>query len=218
MPTRPNFSRSDRTSLFQPPRVSATLVHKTKEREPQCLTFRHAGIPRRSAAGRYRRCRRLARHAGIVRAQGGPLKVGVLLPRSGVQALIGQDCQRAVELAPPILKSLGLPELAIMNADTETNVDVARSRAERLISEGRAAADRRVRLGPDQRHRPGRRAEGHPVRGQYRGRAADHRAGLQVRVPQLPDRADDSHRRLQQSEGGVRRRRAQRPRASCCCT
>jgi branched-chain amino acid transport system substrate-binding protein len=72
----------------------------------------------------------------IVRAQSGPLKVGVLLPRSGVQALIGQDCQRAVELAPPILKSLGLPELAIMNADTETNVDVARSRAERLINEG----------------------------------------------------------------------------------
>ena len=72
----------------------------------------------------------------IVRAQGGPLKVGMLLPRSGVQAQIGQDCQRAVELAPPILKSLGLPELTIMNADTETNVDTARSRAERLISEG----------------------------------------------------------------------------------
>jgi branched-chain amino acid transport system substrate-binding protein len=72
----------------------------------------------------------------VVRAQGEQLKVGVLLPRSGVQAQIGQDCQRAVELAPPILKSLGLPELTIMNADTETNVDTARSRAERLISEG----------------------------------------------------------------------------------
>jgi branched-chain amino acid transport system substrate-binding protein len=72
----------------------------------------------------------------IVRAQGGSLKVGSLLPRSGVQALIGQDCQRAVELAPAILKSLGLPELTIMNADTETNVDTARSRAERLINDG----------------------------------------------------------------------------------
>jgi branched-chain amino acid transport system substrate-binding protein len=71
-----------------------------------------------------------------VRAQGGPLKVGSLLPRSGVQALIGQDCQRAVELAPAIFKSLGLPELTIMNADTETNVDTARSRAERLINDG----------------------------------------------------------------------------------
>ncbi|MGE0848233.1 MAG: ABC transporter substrate-binding protein [Hyphomicrobiaceae bacterium] len=72
----------------------------------------------------------------IGRAQGAPLKVGVLLPRSGQQAGIGQDCQRGVEIAPGILKGLGLPDLAIMNADTETNVEVARSRAERLISEG----------------------------------------------------------------------------------
>ncbi|MBO0740655.1 MAG: ABC transporter substrate-binding protein [Hyphomicrobiaceae bacterium] len=67
---------------------------------------------------------------------GAPLKVGVLLPRSGVQAGIGQDCQRGVDIAPGILKDLGLPELAIMNADTETNVEVARARAERLIGEG----------------------------------------------------------------------------------
>ena len=99
-------------------------------------TLSHAGIPRRALlAGTAAVGATLAMPA-VVRAQGEPLKVGVLLPRSGVQALIGQDCQRAVELAPPILKSLGLPELTIMNADTETNVDTARSRAERLISEG----------------------------------------------------------------------------------
>src|SRR3954452_2651043 len=34
----------------------------------------------------------------IGRAQGAALKVGVLLPRSGVQAGIGQDCQRGVEI------------------------------------------------------------------------------------------------------------------------
>ncbi|HSR80411.1 MAG TPA: ABC transporter substrate-binding protein, partial [Hyphomicrobiaceae bacterium] len=83
----------------------------------------------------------LAAHSlAIARAQGAavgaPLKVGVLLPRSGVQAGIGQDCQRGVDIAPAILKDLGLPELAIMNADTETNVEVARARAERLIGEG----------------------------------------------------------------------------------
>lgn len=72
----------------------------------------------------------------ILRAQGGPLKVGVLLPRSGVQASIGQDCQRGVEIAPAIFKELGLPELQIMNADTETNVEVARARAEKLIADG----------------------------------------------------------------------------------
>src|SRR3954464_4624618 len=72
----------------------------------------------------------------IVRAQGAPLKVGVLLPRSGAQAGIGQDCFRGVELTNPILKDIGLGELAFMNADTETNVEVARSRAEKLIADG----------------------------------------------------------------------------------
>jgi len=72
----------------------------------------------------------------IVRAQGGPLKVGVLLPRSGFEAGIGQDCQRGVDIAPPIFKSLGLPDLTIMNGDTESNVDTAREHAEKLISDG----------------------------------------------------------------------------------
>jgi branched-chain amino acid transport system substrate-binding protein len=72
----------------------------------------------------------------IVRAQNGPLKVGVLLPRSGFEAGIGQDCQRGVAIAPSILKSLGLPELTIMNGDTESKVDVAREHAEKLINDG----------------------------------------------------------------------------------
>jgi branched-chain amino acid transport system substrate-binding protein len=72
----------------------------------------------------------------ILRAQSGALKVGVLLPRSGIQAGIGQDCERGVDISPGILKSLGLPELAIMNGDTESNVDTARARAEKLISDG----------------------------------------------------------------------------------
>src|SRR6201987_5052810 len=77
---------------------------------------------------------------GMVRAQGTggrpPLKVGVLLPRSGFEASIGQDCQAGVDIAPGILKSLNLPELAVMNADNECNVDVARGRAEKLINDG----------------------------------------------------------------------------------
>ena len=73
---------------------------------------------------------------GIVRAQSRALRVGVLLPRSGVQAGIGQDCHRVVQIAGGILRGLGLPELEIMNGDTESNVDVARSRAERLIGDG----------------------------------------------------------------------------------
>jgi branched-chain amino acid transport system substrate-binding protein len=73
---------------------------------------------------------------GIVRAQPARLKVGVLLPRSGFQGFIGQSCQKGAELAPAVIREMLGVELDIVNADTETNVDVARTRAERLIQEG----------------------------------------------------------------------------------
>jgi branched-chain amino acid transport system substrate-binding protein len=72
----------------------------------------------------------------IVRAQAKTLKVGVLLPRSGYEAGIGQDCQRGVDITDGILKQIGMPTLQIVNADTESNVETARSRAEKLIGEG----------------------------------------------------------------------------------
>jgi len=99
-------------------------------------SFAKTGISRRTLLASTAAGSAVLAMPAIVRAQGGSLKVGSLLPRSGVQALIGQDCQRAVELASALLKDLGLPELTIMNADTETNVDTARSRAERLINDG----------------------------------------------------------------------------------
>ena len=73
---------------------------------------------------------------GIVSAQAQRLKVGVLLPRSGVQALIGQSCQKGADLAPVVLKQVLGVDIEIMNADTESNADTARTRAERLIQEG----------------------------------------------------------------------------------
>ena len=72
----------------------------------------------------------------IVRAQGAALKVGVLLPRSGRAGRHRARLPARCRYCAGILKDLGLPTLQIMNADTETNVDVARSRAEKLISEG----------------------------------------------------------------------------------
>src|SRR5438094_3822534 len=100
-------------------------------------TTNSSGLTRRGFAVGAGAAGLLATAAGdFARAQGGPLKVGVLLPRSGAQAGIGQDCQRGVELEPAIFKELVLPELAIMNADTETNVEVARARAEKLINDG----------------------------------------------------------------------------------
>jgi branched-chain amino acid transport system substrate-binding protein len=94
------------------------------------------GVTRRAFTAGAAAVTSLVAAPAILRAQGGALKVGVLLPRSGAQAGIGQDCFRGVELANPIFKGLGLPELEIMNADTETNVEVARARAEKLIADG----------------------------------------------------------------------------------
>src|ERR671936_2764673 len=72
----------------------------------------------------------------IVRAQAQRLKVGVILPRSGYLGFIGQSCQKGADLAPAVIKDMLGVDLELMNADTETNVDTARTRAERLIQEG----------------------------------------------------------------------------------
>ena len=72
----------------------------------------------------------------IVRAQAQKLRVGVLLPRSGFQGFIGQSCQKGADLAPGVIKEMLDVDIELMNADTETNVDTARTRAERLIQEG----------------------------------------------------------------------------------
>ena len=75
--------------------------------------------------------KRIARAAGPAK-----LKVGVLLPRSGLQALIGQSCQKGADLAPEVIKNALGVDIELMNADTESNGDTARTRAERLIQEG----------------------------------------------------------------------------------
>jgi branched-chain amino acid transport system substrate-binding protein len=72
----------------------------------------------------------------MARAQAQKLKVGVLLPRSGFQSFIGQSCQKGADLAPGVIKEMLGVDIELMNADTETNVDTARTRAERLIQEG----------------------------------------------------------------------------------
>jgi branched-chain amino acid transport system substrate-binding protein len=73
---------------------------------------------------------------GTVRAQTHKLRVGILLPKSGLQGLIGQSCQKGADLAPAVIRDLLGVDIELMNADTETNIDTARTRAERLIQEG----------------------------------------------------------------------------------
>jgi branched-chain amino acid transport system substrate-binding protein len=73
---------------------------------------------------------------GIVRAQAQKLKVGVILPRSGVQGFIGQSCQKGADLAPAVIRDMLGVDIEIMSADNESNVDTSRTRAERLVQEG----------------------------------------------------------------------------------
>ena len=73
---------------------------------------------------------------GLARAQAQKIRVGVILPRSGFMGFIGQSCQKGVDLAPGVIRELLGVEVEIMGADTESSVDTARTRAERLIKEG----------------------------------------------------------------------------------
>jgi branched-chain amino acid transport system substrate-binding protein len=71
-----------------------------------------------------------------VLAQAQKLKVGVLLPLSGYLSAIGQSCKKGSDLAPGVIKDMLGVDIELMYADFETNVDTARTRAERLIQEG----------------------------------------------------------------------------------
>lgn len=72
----------------------------------------------------------------ISRGIDGPLKIGLLLPTSGLQALIGQECKRAADVAPELIKHhLGM-DIQILFADTESTVDRGRRAAELLIDKG----------------------------------------------------------------------------------
>ncbi len=65
------------------------------------------------------------------------LKVALLLPTSGIQAQIGQACRRGADIANDVFSDMKLgARLEIMNYDTETKPDVARTQAEKAIDAG----------------------------------------------------------------------------------
>lgn len=72
-------------------------------------------------------------------AQAAPanLKVGLILPMSGAQALIGQMCKHGADIANDIFVDIKLPvKLEIVTYDTETKPDVARTQAEKAVEAG----------------------------------------------------------------------------------
>ena len=64
-----------------------------------------------------------------------PIAPRLVVTGAADQAVVLQSVTIGVDIAGGLLKELGYPALQIVNADTETNVDVARSRAEKLEQE-----------------------------------------------------------------------------------
>src|SRR5258707_819218 len=67
----------------------------------------------------------------------GNLKVALLLPTSGIQSQIGQACRRGADVANEVFADTKMPvKLEIVNYDTESKPDVARTQAEKAIDGG----------------------------------------------------------------------------------
>ena len=67
----------------------------------------------------------------------GNLKVALMLPTSGIQAQIGQACRRGADVANEVFADMKMPvKLEVVNYDTESKPDVARTQAEKAIDAG----------------------------------------------------------------------------------
>ena len=65
------------------------------------------------------------------------LKVGLILPTSGAQALIGQACKHGADICNDVFADIKVPvKLDIVTYDSETKPDVARTQAEKAIEAG----------------------------------------------------------------------------------
>jgi len=98
------------------------------------MTHRIALSRRRLLAGAAATTTVLAAPA-IVRAQAQALRIAVLLPRSGYLAPAGQGCHRGALIAPKVLADYG-HKVELVHVDFESNVDLARTQAERVINDG----------------------------------------------------------------------------------
>src|SRR3954462_1832603 len=69
------------------------------------------------------------------RAQATVFKIAVLLPRSGYLAQAGQSCHRGALVAPKGLADHGY-RVELVHVDIESNPDLSRTQAEKVINEG----------------------------------------------------------------------------------
>jgi hypothetical protein len=94
-------------------------------------------------------------------------------------------------------------KLEIVNYDTESKPDVARTQAEKAIDAGCQMLVGAFDSGQTIAIAQVAEQRGVPLVVEHRRCAADHRAGLQVRRAQLPDGADADHRRAGAAQGDL---------------
>lgn len=64
------------------------------------------------------------------------LRIGVLNPSSGYQAALGQSCKLGADVARDVLRDVYGLDFEVIVADTESNANMGRTKAEKLINEG----------------------------------------------------------------------------------
>ncbi len=70
------------------------------------------------------------------KASADTLRIGVLLPTSGHESALGQECKKGADIAFDVLKPhLGV-DFELVFADTESNANVGRTKTEKLINSG----------------------------------------------------------------------------------
>jgi branched-chain amino acid transport system substrate-binding protein len=65
-----------------------------------------------------------------------PIKVGLIMPTTGVLAFLGEACMRGFELGEVVVGEAGGPPMEFIHIDTESRAEQGRVAAEQLINEG----------------------------------------------------------------------------------
>jgi branched-chain amino acid transport system substrate-binding protein len=107
-------------------------------------------------------------------SQGAPVKVGVILYLSGVQAFMGQQTRKGNDFGAKVVKEAGGPAMEFIYGDAESKPENGRIVAERLIREGCT-----LLIGTNDS------GSTISVSHQHCLCAPDHRAGLHADLPQL---------------------------------
>ena len=118
-------------------------------------------------------------------AQAKPVKIGVILYLSGVQAFMGQQTRKGNEFGAKIVKEAGGPPMGFIYADAELKPENGPHRRRTPDPRRLSASDRHQRF---RQHHLGRAGSGSgkdSLPNQHCFRAADYRTGIHPDIPQF---------------------------------